>query len=101
MVTDLANLPFMDTMHHALTAWCIIMGSILIHRDTADGKDRIALLSPKLSCSTLYHFFNHLQLLFSIDRVQNASREGSETMSKKTHACVSLMHACVLCYFVV
>ena len=33
------------------------MGSILIHRDTADGKDRIALLSQELSCSTLYHFF--------------------------------------------
>ena len=30
---------------------------VLIYRDNEDGKDRIALLSQKLSCSTLYNFF--------------------------------------------
>ena len=46
---------------------------VLMRWDTADGKDRIALLSQEPSCSSLYHFFNHLQLLFSIDHVRNAS----------------------------
>lgn len=46
-------------------------GSILMRWHTADGKDRIALLSQKLSCSTLYHFSNHLQLFFSIDCILN------------------------------
>lgn len=38
---DLANLPLVDTMHHALQAWCIIMGSILMHWDNGGRKDNI------------------------------------------------------------
>ena len=52
------NAPCFDGMVHSFATF------VLMRWDTTDGKDRIALLSQKLSCSTLYHFFNHLQLFF-------------------------------------
>lgn len=61
------NAPCFDGMVHSFATF------VLMRWDTADGKDRIALLSQEPSCSSLYHFFNHLQLLFSIDHVRNAS----------------------------
>lgn len=38
---DLANLPLMDTLHHAWTAWCIFAAFVLTRRDNGDRKDRI------------------------------------------------------------
>lgn len=38
---DLANLPLMDTLHHAWTAWCIFAAFVLTRRDNEDRKDRI------------------------------------------------------------
>ena len=38
---DLANLPLVDTMHHALQAWCIFAEFVLTRRDNEDRKDNI------------------------------------------------------------
>lgn len=85
------NAPCFDGMVHSFATF------VLMRWDTADGKDRIALLSQEPSCSSLYHFFNHLQLLFSIDHVRNASWEGSETMSKKRTRALALGNATTQC----
>ena len=38
----MAYLPFVDTMHHVLTAWCIVLWvQVLMRRDNEDRKDNI------------------------------------------------------------
>ena len=50
----MANLPLVDTVHHALQAWCIFAGFALTHRDNDDRRDAIVLRLPK---SSLLHLF--------------------------------------------
>ena len=40
---DVANLLFVDTMHHALTVWCIFLDPVLMHWDNGDRKDKTSI----------------------------------------------------------
>ena len=42
-VSYLANLLFVDTMHHALTVWFIFLDPVLMHWDNGDRKDKTSI----------------------------------------------------------
>ena len=39
----MANLLFVDTVHHALTVWCIFLDPVLMHWDNGDRKDKTSI----------------------------------------------------------
>ena len=45
----MANLPLMDTMHHALQEWCIFAAFVLMHRDNGDKRDKMRSASQEPS----------------------------------------------------
>lgn len=49
---DLANLPLVDTMHHALTAWCIFAAFVLTHRAMGTSGTKCGVL-PRSLLSTV------------------------------------------------
>ena len=70
---DLANLPLVDTMHHALTAWCIFAGFILTHWDNGDRRD-------KMRSILLFH--SAVSMFFGVpQQIQESKRRNSQQIS--------------------
>ena len=81
----MANLPLVDTMHHALQAWCIFAAFVLTHRDNEDKRDKMRRAPQELSFHRTFFCQPEaaLQLILSGMYLENTQNKRA-----KTHACV-------------
>lgn len=69
----MANLPLVDTMHHALQAWCIFAELVLTRRDNGDKRD-------KTRCMLLFH--SAVSMFFGVpQQIQESKRRNSQQIS--------------------
>ena len=80
-----ANLLFVDTMHHTFQAWCIFATFVLTPRDNEDKRDKMRRASQEPS----FHrtFFCQLEVP-SQQILSGMSLETTPNKRAKTHACV-------------
>ena len=77
----MANLPLVDTMHHALQAWCIFAAFVLTHRDNGDKRDKMRSASQGPSFRRT--FFRQpeaaLQQILSWISLENTQKKRTKT----------------------
>ena len=81
----MANLPLVDTMHHALQAWCIFAEFLLTPRDKEDKRDKMRCTSQEPSSRRT--FFRQPEA--ALQQIPSwISLENTQKKRAKTHACV-------------